>query len=1070
MTVATIVGGGVELSTTGIRIDGEPRMLLCASLFYFRLPREEWADRLAQVRASGYTCIDVYFPWNFHEIAPGEWSFTGRRDLAAFVDLAHEAGLHVIARPGPYICSEWDGGGLPAWLTLDDGLRVRQHEPRFLAQVERWFDRVLPLLAERQHPDGGPVIMVQLENELDFFDCADRAGYLGALRDLALAHGIRVPLIACAGQGDLPGATGDVPGVVPACNFYPEDDSPDIEADVRHYARLLGARGLPLLITETNRSHRTLRRLLAAGASLLGPYLQASGWNFGFTPSAGNWGAPGNFFTHSYDLGGYVTPAGVERAGFAEARVLTRVVSTLGEALAEAVPAGTPTYVDADFPTSSAPAALDLAGGGRLLALPNLGDSAGTAVVGPGVTVPVAADSCPLMLADLPLHRWGVSATLSLASADLVASSSDSGRLALAFSSAVPVVVVLDGLRTGAGDRVTVAVPAGERQVVAGVDRDGREVTVTLVGLSPSAAARLERLAPDGTVLAVRDGSQAYEKRTVTDVATVTRRGGVAPSRNAGVLAQPPALEAFGVYRGRGSYATLADLTGVESLLLVGAADLVDLTIGGRTRETLAGFGAAELVDVRDETGETALHATVEIWGHANFDDARLPALGLGALRGLGTVWAVTGTRDIRAHWTVSGDGQWAGDPAPIRSLGGWSSTRLGAPITYTRRLDIPSVQALHLDGLAVPVTVVIDGGPPEVVTGDDPWLLLPAGAGRVALTLPHDPSGAPVRASVLTLRPVTGWDCTAQDDAVLLDYACDGAPGSDSADLPLSPAAGDEIWVDVDVPPCAGGWLVQLAGTQLRATGWAAGECLGRVWLGDPRRPRQAGGDPEVLWIPGAWAASGARLTLLLRGTAGAGSPELTAIRLVEARPAGAAGRPGPLSGSRAQRLTPDDAAEVTVLQRCCWVEEALANDTLAIPALHESPADVRDWLADWDTTGIRLDGRLVAMVRTRPDGANLDLGRLAVVPDLRGRGLARWLLRAVEAGAGPGIRRIVLFTGTKSARNIDLYQSEGYRPASLPSPPGTVCLAKEIGLVLPVTGAAEPSVPGPASPVPPG
>ncbi len=131
-----------------------------------------------------------------------------------------------------------------------------------------------------------------------------------------------MPLIACAGQGDIAGATGDVPGVVPACNFYPDDDSPDIEAEVRRYAELLADRGLPLLVTETNRRHRTLRRLLASGASLIAPYLQSSGWNFGYTPSTGNWGDPGNFMSHGYDFGGYVSPTGAERPEYAEAQVL----------------------------------------------------------------------------------------------------------------------------------------------------------------------------------------------------------------------------------------------------------------------------------------------------------------------------------------------------------------------------------------------------------------------------------------------------------------------------------------------------------------------------------------------------------------------------------------------------------------------------------------------------------------------------------------------------------------------------------------------------------------------------
>ncbi|MFD4273718.1 bifunctional NAD(P)H-dependent oxidoreductase/GNAT family N-acetyltransferase [Streptomyces cyaneofuscatus] len=134
-----------------------------------------------------------------------------------------------------------------------------------------------------------------------------------------------------------------------------------------------------------------------------------------------------------------------------------------------------------------------------------------------------------------------------------------------------------------------------------------------------------------------------------------------------------------------------------------------------------------------------------------------------------------------------------------------------------------------------------------------------------------------------------------------------------------------------------------------------------------------------------------------------------------------------GPLPGSYARRLGPDDAAEVTVLQRCCWMEEALANDTLAIPALHESPADVRAWLADWDATGLWRDGRLLGMVRTRRIATDLHVGRLAVAPDLRGLGVGRWLLSRAESTAEEG-DRIVLSTGAASHRNIALYERQGY------------------------------------------
>ncbi|TYC20314.1 bifunctional NAD(P)H-dependent oxidoreductase/GNAT family N-acetyltransferase [Micromonospora sp. MP36] len=153
-----------------------------------------------------------------------------------------------------------------------------------------------------------------------------------------------------------------------------------------------------------------------------------------------------------------------------------------------------------------------------------------------------------------------------------------------------------------------------------------------------------------------------------------------------------------------------------------------------------------------------------------------------------------------------------------------------------------------------------------------------------------------------------------------------------------------------------------------------------------------------------------------------------------------------GPLPGSYARRLTPDDAPEVTVLQRCCWVDEAVANDTMAIPALHESLEEVRDWLATWHTTGIWRDGRLLGMVRARSVDTDWHVGRLAVVPDLRGQGLGRWLLRTAEAAAQPDCRRILLFTGAKSLRNIDLYHSEGYQSMPPASFDGTTCLTKDL------------------------
>ncbi len=854
MSQPTTVSRGVELEARGIRTEDGPRVVLCASLFYFRLPREQWRARLEQVRASGYTCVDVYLPWNFHETAPGSWSFEGRRDVAAFLDLARETGLYVIARPGPYICSEWDGGALPAWLGLDPDLRVRQHEPRFLAQVTAWFDQVMPLLARRQYPAGGSVIMVQLENELDFFDCADRTGYLTDLRDQAIRHGITVPLIACAGQGDIEGATGNVPGVVPACNFYPDDDSPHIEPEVRRYAEVLAERDLPLLITETNRRHRTLRRLLASGATLIAPYLQSSGWNFGYTPSTGNWGAPGNFMSHDYDFGGYVSSTGAERPEYAQGQVLARVIDTLGSPLALATPALPRVGVSADFPTSSSPSALDLDGGGQLIAVPHLGTTPGNAVVN-GVPVAVAPDSCPLMLVDVPLRAWGVDATLTLASADLVAASDG----VLTFSSEVPVTVVLGGTR------VEIPAPAAgapERTAVGGV---------TLVALAPADAALLRATGSDGTV-DLADAPPGRNTTPPTAVRAVRRRVAVAPEEPAGSHEVPPSLESLGVYRGRGTYRATADLTGTDELLLVGAADIVDLSTDGRVHPTIAGFGAARRIDVREATGRVAVEAVVEIWGHANFDDARLPALRLGALRGLGTLWTVRGVADVSALWAVSD--QWAGLPAPLRELGGWSSTRVGLPVTYTRDIRSATASALHLRGVVEPLRVSVDNGEPRTVHAEDPCVLLPAGHHQISVTMPHHPSGGGLRAELLGLEPVTHWSCAVQNDDLLTGFAAGTGPAQ-GVRLPLALEPGEEAWLDVDLPPSDDGFLVRLDGSQIRATGWAAGECVGRVWVG--ARPAFSGGDSNALWIPPGWPG----LTLLLKGTAGPGDAELRTLWL---------------------------------------------------------------------------------------------------------------------------------------------------------------------------------------------
>jgi ribosomal protein S18 acetylase RimI-like enzyme len=135
-----------------------------------------------------------------------------------------------------------------------------------------------------------------------------------------------------------------------------------------------------------------------------------------------------------------------------------------------------------------------------------------------------------------------------------------------------------------------------------------------------------------------------------------------------------------------------------------------------------------------------------------------------------------------------------------------------------------------------------------------------------------------------------------------------------------------------------------------------------------------------------------------------------------------------------------PEDCPELLVLQRCCWVAEAILNDTLDIPALHETLEDVRDWTKTWSVWTLRDGHRLVGAVRARLDGDRWELGRLMVAPDLAGRGLGRRLLAHAESQAPAEARRFVLFTGSRSARNIALYQRAGYRLTDAPAAPGHI------------------------------
>lgn len=196
-------------------LDGKPFVIRSGEMHYPRVPDAYWKDRMVKARAMGLNTICTYVFWNLHESKPGKWDFAGNLDFVRFVKTAQETGLKVILRPGPYICTEEDFGGFPSWLLKDRTLQVRSRDPRYLAAVKAYFNKIGPMIRPLLIQNGGPVIMTQVENEYGSF--GSDHWYMNWVKDTLRASGISGQLSTSdgPGQGMLNGGTlPDVPATV----------------------------------------------------------------------------------------------------------------------------------------------------------------------------------------------------------------------------------------------------------------------------------------------------------------------------------------------------------------------------------------------------------------------------------------------------------------------------------------------------------------------------------------------------------------------------------------------------------------------------------------------------------------------------------------------------------------------------------------------------------------------------------------------------------------------------------------------------------------------------------------
>ena len=207
----------VTVSGRDILVDGQPIRLISGAVHYFRIIPELWEDRLLKTRALGLNAIETYVPWNLHEPERGQFNFSGLADVEKFIALAGKLGLMVILRPSPYICSEWEFGGLPAWLLNLPGIRLRCFNAPYLDAVRSYFDELLPRLKKFQYSENGPVIMLQIENEYGSYGNDKR--YLQFFVDEYRRHGFTVPFFTSDGPDDLMLQGGTLPGVMKTVNF-----------------------------------------------------------------------------------------------------------------------------------------------------------------------------------------------------------------------------------------------------------------------------------------------------------------------------------------------------------------------------------------------------------------------------------------------------------------------------------------------------------------------------------------------------------------------------------------------------------------------------------------------------------------------------------------------------------------------------------------------------------------------------------------------------------------------------------------------------------------------------------
>lgn len=207
----------LEIKNKKFYMDSKPFDIYSGAMHYFRTVPEYWEDRLTKLKAAGFNTVETYVCWNLHEKKPGEFDFSGILDIEKYLEIAQKVGLYAIVRPGPYICAEWDFGGLPAWLLKDKNMQIRCMYPDYLKCVERFYKELLARLVPHLESHGGNIIAMQVENEYGSY--GNDKEYLRYVEKLTRDCGIDCLLFTSDGNTNNMISGGSLPDIYKVLNF-----------------------------------------------------------------------------------------------------------------------------------------------------------------------------------------------------------------------------------------------------------------------------------------------------------------------------------------------------------------------------------------------------------------------------------------------------------------------------------------------------------------------------------------------------------------------------------------------------------------------------------------------------------------------------------------------------------------------------------------------------------------------------------------------------------------------------------------------------------------------------------